>query len=95
NVVEKFIIIIIIAAERDSLLPSVELEQSLVVYNVEDFDTIMINNTDITNGHVRVPNPPSWLVALHEQVAVAHNQIRGIPVAIGNKHTQELTTLKE
>ncbi|KAK3955087.1 hypothetical protein QBC32DRAFT_322102 [Pseudoneurospora amorphoporcata] len=60
------------AAERDSPLPSVEPEQSLVVYNVEDFDTIMTNNTDITNGH-----------------------IREMAVAIGNKHTQELTTLKE
>ncbi|KAK3947049.1 hypothetical protein QBC32DRAFT_355604 [Pseudoneurospora amorphoporcata] len=61
------------AAERDSPLPSVEAKQSLVVHNVEDFNTIITNNTDITNGHVRVSNPLSWLVTLYEQVAVAYN----------------------
>ncbi|KAK1773028.1 hypothetical protein QBC45DRAFT_428649 [Copromyces sp. CBS 386.78] len=55
----------------------------------------MTNNTDNTNSHVRVPNPPPWLVILHDQLALAHNQIRGIALAVGNKHTQELTTLKE
>ncbi|KAK1780027.1 hypothetical protein QBC45DRAFT_409494, partial [Copromyces sp. CBS 386.78] len=32
-----------------------------------------------------------WLVILHDQLALAHNQIRGIALAVGNKHTQELT----
>ncbi|KAJ4420153.1 hypothetical protein N0V85_000720 [Neurospora sp. IMI 360204] len=86
------------APNQDAPMTSVESPSTtLVLYNPVDFDVVMTDGgaTEIPTGTVSVNDPPPWLVALHQQLAVAHNHIREIAVAVGKKQVHELTSLKE
>ncbi|KAJ4339286.1 hypothetical protein N0V85_009886, partial [Neurospora sp. IMI 360204] len=70
-------------------------DTTLVLYKPEEFDVVMTTDADITAGTVTVNNPPPWLLALHEQLAKAHDQVRGIALAVGKERSKELGNLKE
>lgn len=85
------------ASDPDNPIPSVEAStnMTLALYQPAGFDVVMSNSDDIPTGSVTVNDPPSWLIAMHEQIARAHNQIREIPSSIDQERTQELATLRE
>ncbi|KAK3947886.1 hypothetical protein QBC32DRAFT_318373 [Pseudoneurospora amorphoporcata] len=70
---------------RDTPMASVETttDTTLVLYNPQDFNVVMTGNDDIATGPVVVNNPPAWLVAIHDQIAKAHYQVREIAFSIG------------
>lgn len=83
------------ASPQDQPVPSVE-NSSLVLYHPGDFDTVMTNSDDaIPRSLVQVTNPPPWLIALHDQFAAAHAQVREMTLSVGHEHTRDLTALKE
>ncbi|KAH7633845.1 hypothetical protein B0T09DRAFT_99309 [Sordaria sp. MPI-SDFR-AT-0083] len=83
------------SSPQDQPMPSVEV-LSLVLYQPEAFDVVMTDpDTAIPRSEVQVTNPPPWLIALHEQLANAHGQLRNIALSVGQEHAKDLTTLKE
>lgn len=87
------------ASPQDNPISSVEVDNSLVLYKAttnEDFDVIMGNSQhELVPSETRVTNPPPWLVTLHEQLTLAHDQVREIALSVGQNHSQQLASLKE
>ncbi|KAJ4342115.1 hypothetical protein N0V85_009850, partial [Neurospora sp. IMI 360204] len=66
---------------------------TLTIWEPADYDKVM-GNTDLAVGSMTIADPPSWLIALHDQVATAHRQIRDTTLAIGQEQAKGLSTLR-
>ncbi|KAH7636145.1 hypothetical protein B0T09DRAFT_317811 [Sordaria sp. MPI-SDFR-AT-0083] len=84
------------ASPRATSIDSVEntTDKILTLWQPVSFDIVMTRNDDIAAGPILVNNPPLWLIAMHDQIARAHHQIREIALSVGQEQAQGLATLR-
>ncbi|KAH9985100.1 hypothetical protein F4779DRAFT_322077, partial [Xylariaceae sp. FL0662B] len=63
---------------------------ALVLYNPQDFDTVMTNGSDLVLSGISVEDPPEWVIELHTKMQESHHALVTLARTVKKDQLQSL-----